>query len=784
VVLPGLDTDLDEAAWQMVGGDESKGLPPSPGHPQFAMQALLARIGIPRSAVENLVEPRGRERLTSETLRPALATDSWPKLAADSGFAAYADSMFATVSVIEAANAEEESLAVAVALREAVQEGKTASLITPDRALGRRVLAALKRWDIEAEDSSGEALIDTPAGTFARLAAEVALGGLAPVPLLALIKHPLLCSEAAPGERAIAALERAVLRGPRPRAGSAPLKHALDAFRAELAKLRAGESSDLHPSDPRATLTDTELSAAADFVAWLTKALEPLEGMARGPHRFSELVVRHRAVVAALSTRSGHELAFSGLHGTRLADAFDELAASKAAADLALETSDYAEFFAAVLAGRVVRRPPRLESRVRIFGLLEARLTASDRVVLGGLVEGQWPPETRSDAWLSRPMRHDLGLDLPERRVGLSAHDFAQLLGAPEVILSHAAKIAGAPSVASRFVQRLAAIAGARWPAAIDRGNAYLEWARELDRPEKVTPEPQPAPRPPRTARPRSLSVTDIENWLRDPYTIYAKYILKLAPLDPVDMSPGAAERGTVIHAAVGEFTEQYAESLPSDPEQVLINIGVPHFAPLEDFPETRAFWWPRFKRIARWFAAWEKERRPDIREILAELRGEIEIPLSDGVFKLVGRADRIERHADDRYVILDYKTGSARTEKQVRAGLAPQLTLEAAILRKGGFPGVAPGSVAQIGYVLLKGGARPGEPKLIDFKGTTTDEQADYALQRLTDIARRFIENDEPYRSLVHPMWAARYGDYDHLARVKEWSATGGEIDDIWGGE
>ena len=57
-------------------------------------------------------------------------------------------------------------------------------------------------------------------------------------------------------------------------------------------------------------------------------------------------------------------------------------------------------------------------------------------------------------------MRRDLGLDPPERRIGLSAHDFAQALGAPEVILARAAKLAGAPTVASRFVQRIAAVAG------------------------------------------------------------------------------------------------------------------------------------------------------------------------------------------------------------------------------------------------------------------------------------------------------------------------------------
>jgi ATP-dependent helicase/nuclease subunit B len=301
-----------------------------------------------------------------------------------------------------------------------------------------------------------------------------------------------------------------------------------------------------------------------------------------------------------------------------------------------------------------------------------------------------------------------------------------------------------------------------------------------------VTPIAQPAPVPPRAARPKGLSVTDIEHWLRDPYTIYAKYILRLAPLDPVDVAPGAAERGSLIHNAIGEFTQRFADRLSADPARDLIELGRPHFAALEDFPEARAFWWPRFVRIARWFADWERQRRPRIAAIAAEIRGTIEIPLDGGeAFRLSGIADRIERHHDGGYVILDYKTGAARTEKQVRTGLAPQLTLEAAILRQGGFPDISAGaSVTQLGYVLLKGGARPGEPKLIDFTQGTADSQADRALTKLSELAARFANDNEPYRSLVHPMWTTHYGDYDHLARVKEWSATGGEIDDIRSGE
>jgi ATP-dependent helicase/nuclease subunit B len=375
-------------------------------------------------------------------------------------------------------------------------------------------------------------------------------------------------------------------------------------------------------------------------------------------------------------------------------------------------------------------------------------------------------------------MHHDLGLDLPERRIGLTAHDFAQSLGAREVILTRAAKVGGAPTLWSRFVQRLAAVSGEkRWNAAIANGEQYLAMARSLDAPQRIAPVPRPEPKPPRDARPTRLSVTEIEHWLRDPYTIYAKHILRLAPLDAVDEAPGYRDRGNVIHGAIGKFTAAFAETLPADPLVELIAMGRQEFAPLEDYPEAKAFWWPRFERIARWFIGWDRRRRAMLAGTLAEIRGEIPISLGEREFRLRGIADRIDGLADGRYAILDYKTGQARTEKQVRTGLAPQLTLEAAILRHGGFPNVPEGSsVAALAYVMLKGGDPAGENKPIDFKEGTPDSQAELALGRLTEVALRFEDEATPYRSLVHPMWSTRYGDYDHLARVKEWSANGGE--------
>jgi ATP-dependent helicase/nuclease subunit B len=338
-----------------------------------------------------------------------------------------------------------------------------------------------------------------------------------------------------------------------------------------------------------------------------------------------DFAAAHRRVVELLATGDNKVVAaFTGADGVKLGNTFDELIATPAANDIRLNAGDYPEFFAAALGNRSVRLRERPGVRIRILGPLEARLQHVDRVVLGGLNEGTWPPETRSDPWLSRPMRLQLGLDLPERRIGLAAHDFAQALGADDVILSRAAKVAGAPTVTSRFVQRIAALAGEkRWKDAKNRGELYLTYAHSIDAPQgPPIPAPRPAPNPPLDIRPHKLSVTSIEDWLRDPYTIYARYVLDLQPIETVDTPPGAADRGSVIHKAIGNFTTQYAAALPDDPERELLKLGRDSFAPLSDYPQTRAFWWPRFLRIAHWFVGWERGRRPAIAAVFGEIDG------------------------------------------------------------------------------------------------------------------------------------------------------------------
>ncbi|CAN5503292.1 double-strand break repair protein AddB [soil metagenome] len=793
VVLPGLDTDLDDAAWNLIGGTpdaQGKTTSSSSNHPQFALHALLQHtLQITRRDVRILGKPapHGRELLASETMRPSNATAQWHKRLAEPDVVQKIFAGMQNLAVIGAANPEGEALAIAVAMREAHQQNKSAALVTPDRALTRRVMAALGRWNLTFDDSGGDALTETSAGIFARLVAETAAEQLEPATLLALLKHPLLrLGEVAGGWKdAIETLEMALLRGTRPSPGCAGLLLDFARFRDELGKLRRREASMLHASEPRAKLKEDRLDATEALIAKLREALAPLENIHPAkPIDFAEVAQQHLASIKALSCDDkGNESALLGRDGTALAKAFDELR-DVGTSGLMVQLGDYPDVFTTAFADRIVRRPEVANATLRIYGQLEARLTQSDRVILGGLVEGIWPPSPRIDPWLSRPMRHQLGLDLPERRIGLTAHDFVQLLGTDEVILSHAAKVAGAPAVASRFLHRLEAVAGeARWDAAVAAGEKYIRFADELDRPTSVTPVTQPMPRPPRDSRPLRMSVTAIEDWLRDPYTIYAKYILQLAPLDPVDMPLSAADRGSAIHNALADFTLAYSKDLPPDPASELRIMGERRFEPLMTRPEAQALWWPRFLRIAAWFANWEIERRAEVLGIDAETDGLIKIPLDGGrIFYLSARADRIERRSDRTFAILDYKTGQPPTGKQVRMGLSPQLTLEAAILREGGFAGIAAGaSVSELVYVRLSGNNPPGEQRILELKRDRNeealfpDDAAIEARAKLEALIRKFEDAATPYTSLNLSMWSNRYGSYDDLARIKEWSASGG---------
>ncbi|MCG8598516.1 MAG: PD-(D/E)XK nuclease family protein, partial [Verrucomicrobiales bacterium] len=357
----------------------------------------------------------------------------------------------------------------------------------------------------------------------------------------------------------------------------------------------------------------------------------------------------------------------------------------------------YAALMDALMAGRTVRPRFGRHPRLAILGLLEARLQHADLVVLGGLNEGVWPADPAPDPWMSRPMRERFGLPLPERRIGLAAHDFAQLACASEVVLTRAQKSDGTPTVPSRWLLRLETVLqGCGLGEAFAPDTAWLGLQRGLAAVDAHRPMAAPAPTPPVEARPRRLSVTRIETWIRDPYGIYAREVLGLRPLDPLEADPGAADRGTIIHQALDDFQRAHPDSLPDDALARLLALGRAAFGPTLARPAVRAFWWPRFERIAAWFVKQEAGRRAAVTATATEVHGRIEIAGPAGPFTLTATADRIDRFADGGLSIVDYKTGAAPSDKQVWAGYAPQLPLEAVIAGQGGFEGVTPGPVAE----------------------------------------------------------------------------------------
>jgi ATP-dependent helicase/nuclease subunit B len=426
--------------------------------------------------------------------------------------------------------------------------------------------------------------------------------------------------------------------------------------------------------------------------------------------------------------------------------------------------------------------------RVAILGLLEARLLDFDRVVLGGLDESIWPPPARTDAFLNRPMRLAIGLTPPERRIGQTAHDLVQALGARQAVITRARKRGGAPTVPSRFLQRLQALAGPAWDEVRARGTHYTAWAAALDRADGPGPVSRPQPRPPRDLIPARLSVTRIETLIRDPYAIFAQYVLRLDALDELGVEPGAADRGNIIHEALGRFSEAYPTDLPPDALERLMAFGREAFAPLQAYPDIAAQYWPRFERLAHAFLRWEEVRRPALASIHAEVAGTLALDADGEPFTLTARADRIEAHRDGGFSIVDFKTGAPPSAEQVIAGFAPQLTLEAAMLRAGGFPDLpaAKGPI-QLAYIIASGAADELDEKIIKPKnndGRTLDEVIAEHVEGVRSTIVRYRAG-APFLSRVFPQFIRHAGPYDHLARVAEWSlGTDGEDAGDAGGE
>ena len=743
IILPDLDRDLDEDSWNRLDA----------GHPQFGLKQLLVALGTTRAEVPAWQEPEqqaARRVLVRQALLPAPVTDAWQRLA-QTGTTSLLPGL-AGLTLIEAANPSEEALVIALALRRSLIENHaTAALVTPDRKLARRVAAELRRWDIDIDDSAGRPLAHTPPGEFLCLLSETAECGFAPVSLLALLKHPLAaCGQSPAAFRQFARmLDLTALRGPTPDAGLAGIAERI-------------------PGDLKA------------HFARLWETLAPLEQLLVNPQvDLAEALQIHVAVAEALAAsdvETGSARLWQGEAGRVAIGLLHDLHA--AATTLPpITPNDYLTLFRQLAREHTVRPIYGSHPRLFILGPLEARLQRFDLTIMGGLNEASWPQAANNDPWLSRPMRHTLGLDAPERSIGRAAHDFATLVCGERVLLTRSLKADGAPTVASRWWQRLAQLTTGLGLYERLRDDTLLEIARQIDRPDQPSaPLSRPNPTPPVSVRPRSLSVTEIETWLRDPYAIYARHVLKLKPLDTLQGEFGPRERGIAIHDALEQFTKEFPDTLPADCEARLIAIGEAIFASLNLPRAEQALWLPRFRRAAIWFVAEERERRKDIARFHTEVSGQIVLQGPSGTFTLRARADRIDELKSGGAAILDYKSGQPPSNRQVSTLLAPQLPLEAAILDAGGFDSTGPLSPRQLVYVRFSGGADAGAI------GIVPEDAARLAVEATTKLIARIAEFDDPktpYLPRVRPFRADDEGDYDHLARVREWSMSGWEADD-----
>jgi ATP-dependent helicase/nuclease subunit B len=734
VILPGLDRSCDPAQWAAVEADDT--------HPQHLLAVLLSALGVAPAEIrdwcadQNTTTPRaGRVRLVAEAMRPAATTEAWR------GLAPVPAETLAGLSRYDCGSAEEEALTVALLLRRKLETpSATAALVTPDRGLARRVAAELGRWGIAIDDSAGVPLNRTPPGVFLRLLLDLAASELAPVPLLAALKHPLAAGGISPAafRERTRALEAAIL-GPRPAPGIAGLKAAL-----------TGRNETLR------RFADRLQTCLGSLPALLVAEAVPL----------ARLVTAHLEAaerLAATDEEPGAARLWRDAAGETAARFCHELI--EAAGDFPpFPGRHYPALFEALAADGVVRPAFGRHPRLAIWGLVEARLQHADLVVLGGLNEGSWPGPAADDPWMSRQMRRAFAIAVPERAIGIAAHDFTMAIAAPEVALSRAARSEGAPTVPSRWLLRLDAVLRAVGLADVLGPDPEIAAAARLLDAAPYQPLPRPAPRPPVAVRPRRLSVTQVETWLADPYAIYARHILGLRALEELDADPGRADLGICIHRALAEFARRFPRELPEDAEAQLLAIGRLAFEPVLSRPAAAAFWLPRFERIVRWLVAEERSHRLFVAESLSECSGRLTLTGPAGPFELTAIADRIDRIAEGGFLLIDYKTGAVPPMNKVQAGFAPQLPLEGAILRDGSFGAVA-GTPLALQYWRLGGGVPPGERRPI--ASGEPGALIDRALARLQRMIEHFDDPDTPYLAMPLHAWEPRYSDYRHLERV-----------------
>lgn len=737
VILPDLDLSLEAEVWDALGTAGKPAGPDDPPfgardavtHPQYHLKLLLNRMGIARDEVQAWhragmgAAPPARSRAISNLFLPPSASARWVDLPAD-------QRRLAGVRLMESAHPGEEAQAIAILIREALETPeRRVALVTPDRGLSARVVAQLERWGIEADETAGQPLPQTTAGRLLLLLAELLAEDAAPVPLLALLTHPLVAAEAdRPAWLEAARALDLRLRGPRPGPGLAPLRAV--AGEARVGAWWIGVEAVLAPLF---ALADEE--PLADLIDRLIVAAEALCGETLWARADGRALSAFGGELREAAREAGTRLDPRELHAV-LRDAMDRIA---------------------------VRPPWGGHPRVAIYGLIEARMSRADLVICGGLVEGVWPASPAPDALLPPAVLRALGVPGVDFRIGLAAHDLAAALGAPEVVLSWAQRDESAPVIPSRFVLRVKAMLGDL--AKSHEEDRAIELARQLDDAAPAPRYPRPQPRPDAAQRRVDISVTGLDRLRGDPYQFYAGSILGLSGLDPLDAEPSAAWKGTAVHAILERWHKQGGELLPLA-EQVLDEMSA--------HPLTRALWRPRLMAALEWIGAEIARLAAEGRHVLkSEIKGEMDVK---GV-RIHGRADRIDRLADGKLAVVDYKTGQPPSRSMVQQGFALQLGLIGMIAERGGFEGVA-GQAERFEYWSLGRSERSEtgfgyreEPILEGSRrtGIPRDEFIPATAEYLVQAIDRWILGTDPFTARLNPDIGG-YNDYDQLMRLDEW--------------
>lgn len=739
VILPSYDWNLDDAAWEFVEDQ----------HPSAGIARLLTALGARREEVAIWPAPEsatpGRTKLLSQALLPAGALESWQSQSAFD---------LTGIHRLNAGDEQQEATAIAMALRNALETpGATTALITPDRGLATRVAAALKRFGITADDSAGEALTDTPPAIFLRLLSRAAAAEFAPLPLLALLKHPLTAAGEKPETcRANArALEQKVLRGPRPSPGFDGIKFRLEKHGSEALK---------------------------GFVDRLELRLRPVAGLpvASSPADALHALITAAEALAETADSPGSGKLWSGEAGTALSTLLAE-ALPVLEDQPPIAPDDLPELLDALLEGHVIRRPRAKDGhpRIAIWGVQEAMLQTVDTAILGGLVEGVWPSLPEPGPWLSRPMRKAAGLPSPEQEIGAAAHAFFALGSrCGEIILSAPTRRDRAPAVPARWLTRLDALLAAT--GQVFSPHPAAAWALLLDTPLVRIQRPKPAPRPASHLRPATLSISDIATLIADPYAIYAKHILRIHQLDPLDEESDPSLFGNIVHAGLQKFFSVNRDfDAPDAAAQLTLALQI---AMREQRPRAALenWWAARLERIAGWIIDAECERRsknPPV-EMALERSGNLQIP---GGFKLKGRADRIEKREDGSVFIMDYKTGAPPSERAVSTGAAPQLPLEAVMAEAGSFGLDLQGPVTELGFWKLSGRNTNGEDKPLFSKDPAKLRQViETAAEQLPALFNKFARETTPYLATPHPSRSTYDDPYHGISRRGEWGGEGSD--------